>query len=61
MKHFTRIQDGKTTDHYITAIRDGLVYYGHYKPGHENKTATAVMTLDYFNKLKNKTFPEILV
>lgn len=61
MKRFTRIRDGVATDHYITKIEDGLVYYGHHKPGHENRAATAVMTLSYFDMLRNKAFPEILI
>lgn len=52
MKVFIRIRNDGTTDFcYLVEIHAGSVYYGHSIPGRENKVATAVMTLDYFNRL----------
>lgn len=50
---FIRIRNGIITEHYITEINDNSVFYGYKLAGHENKKATAVMTVDYFNKLVN--------
>lgn len=57
MKEFIRIrQDGTMEFCYIVDVKKERgcplsVYYGHSIPGHENKTASAVMTYDYFCKL----------
>lgn len=48
---FLRIVNGMVSECYITKVEKGLVYYGHYTPGHANKEATAVMAAKYFNKL----------
>lgn len=52
--NFTRIINGKSTEYFITSIRDGLIYYGMYIPGHENNKPTACMTVAYYNKLREK-------
>ena len=62
MKEFIRIlKDGTMDFCYFVEVKfekaeryspaHYAVYYGHNIPGHENKTATAVMMLDYFNRL----------
>lgn len=52
--NFTRIINGESTQYFITSVRDGLVYYGLYIPGHENKKPTACMTVTSYNRLREK-------
>lgn len=52
MRKFVQILNGASTEHFITRIKNGLVYYGLYLPGHENKKSTGVMSLELFEKLK---------
>lgn len=54
MSNFIRITNGIATEHYITRIEGGNVYYGHIVPGHENKQPTAVMAVSYYNRLRER-------
>lgn len=54
MKHFTRFINGTSTEYYITSVHDGLIYYGLYIPGYENKMPTACMTVTSYNRLREK-------
>lgn len=55
MNEFIEIRNGIATEHFITEITEKDVFYGYKLAGHENKKATAVMTIDCFNRLvKNK-------
>lgn len=50
MKTFLR----NNMEWYIVSMSNDEVTYGLHIPGHENKTATGIMTREYFDKLLSK-------